>query len=286
MKEAPSRFLNATFFTDGLQVKLNRHALDAPFPLHWHEFYELTFITEGSGINSVNGVDQAISAGDAFLLTPADFHAIAPARGGTLKHFNLIFSQVMLSDEMLRLIFADTLSRYARFGIGAAFDAMTFRLESLMKECETAGVGRKLAAQSELNRIVIEWHRQRDQTQQTPNDKKLKLANHHHTGIQKSLIYIQHHFRQAITLEDAAQHAHLSANYFSELFRKSTGVTFQKYLQQLRLQFAQSLLQTSPLPVTEVSYVSGFNTLTHFERAFRLEFGMTPSEVQRRKGLR
>jgi transcriptional regulator GlxA family with amidase domain len=44
----------------------------------------------------------------------------------------------------------------------------------------------------------------------------------------------------------------------------------------LRLEFARSLLRASPLPVSEVCYVSGFNTLTHFEKMYKRKFGHSP----------
>jgi len=101
-------------------------------------------------------------------------------------------------------------------------------------------------------------------------------ASRHPEGV----IHIQHHFRQPLSLQDAARQAHLSPNYFSDLFHKASGLSIQHYLQQQRLQFAQALLRGSSLPVTELSYGAGFDTLTHFERVFRREFGMTPSQAR------
>ena len=101
-------------------------------------------------------------------------------------------------------------------------------------------------------------------------------------AVRKALIYIQHHFRETLTLDDAAASCGLSSNYFSECFSKGTGVTFQAYVQDLRLQFAKSLLKTTRLPVTEICFASGFNTLPHFERAFKKRFGGTPGDYRKR----
>jgi AraC-like DNA-binding protein len=43
------------------------------------------------------------------------------------------------------------------------------------------------------------------------------------------------------------------------------------------LRFAKSLLSVSNLPVTDICYAAGFQTLSHFERAFKREFGRSPS---------
>ncbi|RTE09202.1 helix-turn-helix domain-containing protein [Paenibacillus whitsoniae] len=285
MKTTPNRLLNKTFFHDDVDVQLQKQVLTESFELHWHEFYELTFVLDGQGTNWVNGMPYSLKQGDFFLLTPADFHEIAPEPGTKLELYNLIFSQSMLSDEMVKLLFSQNDGHYATFLTGDSFADVLFRLNSMMKEQQFRSVGRDIALSGELNRLLLEWHRNRppktNLVEGIDKDQNRSFHSPSHPGIQKSLIYIQHHFRQSITLEEAAKQAHLSPNYFSEQFKKSTGISFQLYLQGLRLQFAHALLRTSQLPVTEVSLISGFNTLTHFERVFRLHYGKSPREAQK-----
>ena len=81
---------------------------------------------------------------------------------------------------------------------------------------------------------------------------------------------------------EVARHAGLSAHYFSECFHKVTGQTFQGYVQDLRVRFAQSLLGVSQLPVTTICSSAGFTSLAHFERVFKRRFGVSPRSYQRR----
>ncbi|WJH33318.1 helix-turn-helix domain-containing protein [Paenibacillus sp. CC-CFT747] len=60
---------------------------------------------------------------------------------------------------------------------------------------------------------------------------------------------------------------------------------FQAYLQHLRLTFAVSLLSASRLTITEVCHISGFQTLTHFERVFKSRYGVSPRRYQKRRTL-
>jgi len=78
MSTTPHRLLIETFFQDGLLVTLSQQQVAQPFQLHWHEFYELTLVLQGTGVNTVNGERHLLNPGDAFLLTPTDFHTIAP----------------------------------------------------------------------------------------------------------------------------------------------------------------------------------------------------------------
>ncbi len=114
--------------------------------------------------------------------------------------------------------------------------------------------------------------------------KKAILPNRepHPESIQRALIYIHHHFRQSITLEDAAAQAYLSPNYFSERFHHSLGISFQRYLQNLRLQFAAGLLAATDRPVSEILFAAGFNDPTHFGRVFKQVFLDSPRDYRKK----
>ena len=100
------------------------------------------------------------------------------------------------------------------------------------------------------------------------------------SAVRRAVLYGDHHFREPLSLADVAAQAHLSVNYFSDRFREVTGTSFQSYLQQRRLRFARSLLASTDLGVTEICHASGFNSLSHFGRAFRRAYGRTPSDVR------
>jgi AraC-like DNA-binding protein len=284
MRQAPERLLNAQFFAGPPAPRVRRHRLTARFAPHWHEFYELTVVLGGAGWNTLNGERQALTAGSAWLCTPADFHTLEPAPGGHLDLVNALFVQALLDDDIVRLLFERPLARHVDFS-PPQLQQLDFRLAFMAQEQEADGAGRELLLRGELYAVLVAWHRQRRAKKAhasgAPLAAQLPAAPDCavHPGIQKALIYIQHHFRQPLALDDAADQAHLSTNYFSELFHSATGCTFQRYLQRLRLQFAHGLLQSSALPVTEVALAAGFNTLTHFVRVFRQAYGLTPGQV-------
>ena len=149
---------------------------------------------------------------------------------------------------------------------------MEAEFRRLEAEAADQRAGHQRVIHSTLQRLLVEIARSaraRSGANGTP------LAEPHR--LHRVLIYLHHHYREPVTLETVAEQAALSPNYFSACFRAATGQTYQRYLQSLRLRFAKSLLAASPLPVTEVCYASGFQTLSHFERAFKREFGRSPT---------
>ncbi|HEY5792041.1 MAG TPA: AraC family transcriptional regulator [Chthoniobacterales bacterium] len=67
-----------------------------------------------------------------------------------------------------------------------------------------------------------------------------------------------------------------SAFYLSRIFSQETGTTLTQYLRKLRLGRAAELLQTGRYNVTEAALAVGYNSLSHFSKAFSEMFGCCP----------
>lgn len=112
-----------------------------------------------------------------------------------------------------------------------------------------------------------------------PAERNHELLSQQH--LRRALLYVHHHFRENVTLAEAASRAGFTPNYFSECFHQAMGISFQNYLLALRLRLSKSLLRASDMSVTEICYASGFHTLSHFQRVFKRQYGLTPSAYRR-----
>ncbi|MBO7746093.1 helix-turn-helix transcriptional regulator [Paenibacillus sp. MWE-103] len=269
----PERLMNESYMTLSAPVRLFRHHVDGRIDTHWHEFFEMGFVVAGSGTHVLNGVPSRLARGSAFLLTPADFHSLEPDPGETLRLYDLIFTDRGIREPLLALLFGQGGGHAADYGPEET-EAAEREFALIWEESAERRAGGDLLVQGSVERLLVGLSR-RSRTRQEGDglqggDGPVAPA------VRKALIHIQHHFRDPLPLEEAAASCGLSPNYFSECFRKATGVTFQTYVQELRLRFAKSLLMTTRLPVTEICFASGFGTLPHFERAFKKRFGSTP----------
>ncbi len=84
-----------------------------------------------------------------------------------------------------------------------------------------------------------------------------------------------------LTLRVAADYVGLNEKYFSSKFTKETGMTFSVYLTRLRLQKARQLMDTTDLKVYEISDRVGYNNVEHFNRTFKKNLGISPSEYRK-----
>nr|MCR5557954.1 helix-turn-helix transcriptional regulator [Butyrivibrio sp.] len=83
-----------------------------------------------------------------------------------------------------------------------------------------------------------------------------------------------------ITLDSVSAYAGFSKFHFERIFREYTGVTFYQYLQQTRINYAQTLLSNPELTITDISDQAGFASCTAFTRAFKKNTGYPPSQFR------
>ena len=70
---------------------------------------------------------------------------------------------------------------------------------------------------------------------------------------------------------------------FSRLFKKETGLGFSKYLNSLRLQYAEQLLKSAEgKNITRVAESCGFDDSNYFSKKFKEVYGISPKKVQRK----
>ncbi len=89
------------------------------------------------------------------------------------------------------------------------------------------------------------------------------------------------------SLEAMAAVAGVTPSHFCRLFKKATGISPHQYVMKARLDRAQQMLVQTDLSLAALSEATGFTSQSHFSRAFRAWFGMSPSDYrhQERRGL-
>ena len=100
----------------------------------------------------------------------------------------------------------------------------------------------------------------------------------------RSRDYLAAGLDRPLRLADAAREACLSPYHYHRLFTRTFGETPHEFLTRMRMDLARRLLVQDRLPVTEVCFAVGYESLGSFSSRFRRLVGYSPSEFQR--GLR
>jgi AraC-like DNA-binding protein len=88
------------------------------------------------------------------------------------------------------------------------------------------------------------------------------------------------HTAETLTLNDLADAAYSSPYHFLRTFSRATGLSPGRFLGALRLKAAVRLLLTTDMPVTEVCFASGYNSLGTFTRRFAEVIGVPPGRLR------
>ncbi len=92
--------------------------------------------------------------------------------------------------------------------------------------------------------------------------------------------FVRLHLGERLTTRQAAKALHLNESYFCRLFRRLSGVTFHAYLAKVRVEAAQVALSNTHQSVGEIAFAAGFQSMPDFDRVFKANTGLTPSEFR------
>ena len=97
------------------------------------------------------------------------------------------------------------------------------------------------------------------------------------------LLYADQNFRSRCLLRDAAAAIGYDYAYISKFFKSKVGMSFRQYVNYLRIMESKQLLRETAGSIEEISEACGFASVRAFDREFRAQMGMTPSEYRSRR---
>jgi AraC-like DNA-binding protein len=86
-----------------------------------------------------------------------------------------------------------------------------------------------------------------------------------------------------INLEDTALEVGLSKYYLTRFLKEQTGLGYHDHLSRVRLSRARQYLAESDMPIIDIAYLCGFQSLTTFNRLFKEYTGTNPSAYRNQK---
>lgn len=116
-----------------------------------------------------------------------------------------------------------------------------------------------------------------------PDGIPARLKKNHLITIELAKEYMTNNFSDDISLADVAAHSHVSLFHFSRIFKTFTSYAPHQFLLSIRLKNAQMLLRDTSMPVADIAFSSGFNSIEHFSAAFRQRLNTSPAAFRELK---
>ncbi len=92
--------------------------------------------------------------------------------------------------------------------------------------------------------------------------------------------YIRTHIDESLTREELAGVAGFSVPHFHRIFTAQLGENIASYVRRVRLERAGQKLRMGAVDITQVALAAGYDTHAAFSRAFKQQYGLSPSEFR------
>ena len=258
---------------------------------HYHNNFEISFITEGSGKRIVADSIEEFQPGDLVFIGKNLPHVWIPDKEArtpsnrTLEMVFLQFTSSVMGSQLLNLpefkFIAKALSLSER-GIQIVGQTLNEVSEIMLQLPYLKSFDRMLHFFKMMDIIG-----RSDTNIQLASKEYLKIrfttGNKRIAAIHE---YLMNNYREEINLKRLAALVSMAEGSLCRFFKVNMGMTVFEYLNKIKVEFACKLLMDNDLSILEVCFDSGFNNLSHFNKQFKKSTGVPPKDYRKRfKGL-
>lgn len=250
----------------------------------WHEQIELLYFREGEAYVYCGNRPVAVKSGEVVLINPYEAHQVVYKSGTPFYDCLMIDASLYYSkdnNEQENYFFDILTDKYIYFDNLIADDQeLIGYIEALCREMREKAVAYELAIKCHVFGLLVCLLRRHIRS--NLSCQQLSENVERYTRIKPALNFMKKNLSEHISLEELAEVCHLSSSHFCRLFHQITGVSPIRYLLDIRLQEAATLLKRTDENITQIAYEVGFEDVGYFSRKFKEFFGMSPTQAKKR----
>jgi AraC-like DNA-binding protein/quercetin dioxygenase-like cupin family protein len=246
---------------------------------HRHSFYEVCYVSGGTGRFFHGGAWHGVRPGDVFIARPGFVHQIVSdgegmelywvaysweTAGGQESELSELFRNLARSSRLVAHDDGRLANVWPTLRITARQEepGTACQLECLMSSI-VVSIGQLLCPKPSLASVI-----QRDVV-----DRESGL-------IRQAVLYIHANLAEHLTIAEVSRHVNVSPRHFCRLFNHYMGCTFVQYLHHLRLDMARTLLCDPGRSIQQVAERVGLPDVHYFTRLFTRAVGVPPSRYR------
>lgn len=241
---------------------------------HYHEFCKLLLLVSGSGGYNVEGQRYTLQSGDIVLVGSRAVHR--PEFAPDAPYERII---VYIDPEFLRRSSTPDCDLVAIFSgkgghvLRSAHKQRLFALASLLeKDLSSQEYGRVILSTGTLLRLLVQIGQELCR-EGAPMPAPIQPQNER---ILQIMDFVHAHLAEDITIDQLAEQFYMSKFHMMRLFRSETGQSIYGYITHRRLIRARELI-SGGMAATQAAFRSGFGSYSAFTRAYKKQFGNTPT---------
>ena len=254
---------------------------------HRHEFLELSYVLDGNAKHTTEGITTVLSKGDFFIIDYNRYHEYQQIGDTPFVVMNCLFLPSLIDETLtgceelsevlrnylIKLDFYQVKDHPTNFiyhdndgWIGSFF-------QHLHREYQEKNMGYFETIRSYLILILIHMMRQ------------IEKPNAYNSGnemIRHILDYVDKNYTDKLSLNAISQKYNYTLQHVSTLFKKEVGVTFQEYVQSVRIKESCRLLINTDQKVADIATRVGYTNIKFFNEVFKRHMEMTPRDFRKK----
>ncbi|MBP3578505.1 MAG: AraC family transcriptional regulator [Lachnospiraceae bacterium] len=237
---------------------------------HVHKEFEIYYMKEGSCTYHIKEYTFKVKPGDVILIPGNTSHRTTY---GGVAHSRLLVncSEAYIPAPVLERI--GTIGYlYRNHKVISQLEELFAKIEHEYSHADTLSAEVLKCFTAELMFVILR-HKNEHEIKRESNDFVSTVQE-----------YIQNNYMNDVKLSSIAEMLSVSQEHLSRVFKQETGIGFKEYLTGFRLQKAEDMLKyETGRAVSEVAYACGFNDGNYFSYIFKKTYGVSPTEVRRKK---
>lgn len=256
--------------------------------LHNHAFFEIIYVYSGTCINYVEESAIKMEKGDICFLAPGTVHTVVAVHDEDVI-MNLIVSKSvfenyflkmhneknLISDFFIRVIYHKAVNPYILFHTGEDRKIRELWME-MYKEKQKGKYAYEECLMLETRLLFIRLIRNYEVLAVVPGYKSRESDPH----IVAILGYITANYSH-VTLGELADFFCYSEAHIGRMISHHTGKTFQDIVNDLKMDNAKKMLETTDWSISRISHETGYFDASHFNKKFRARFGISPGNYRK-----
>ena len=254
------------------------------YQAHWHSYGEILLVGPGkTNIFMVNQKTYELVEGDFLLIWPTEMHAIIDAdrKESLVIQYSNAFMNTLFDLQRIMHFYRNlhVLCINAHPELVAQLRIIADRMKAIFF---SSGTDRELRCCMLLMEFMLTLDEHREEF--APEIRSGDPYSYTDT-VMRRMLMVTDYIKNNLTADDLSQGAMaemagISKDYFSRIFRSVTGLNYSKWLNLIRLEKAAELLADENMTLTEIAMLSGFQSISSFNRVFHTEKGMSPGEYR------
>ena len=237
---------------------------------HTHDFYEYYVFVSGRAQHTINDQQYVNHGGDVVLILPGERHSLTRQ---TPKIE--LFCVSVRCDEFQRFI--DT------YAIGDYIESLDYRYTKLepaqlhdvcltFKSCLLCSTFKNIDQIRLVTGVVAQSFLK-------------KRSQKNNSWVSKEFEALNSEYDLARGVDALLDITHLSHAQLCRVVKHHLGITPQQYIKEVRLNYAYERIQGSDRDIGEIALSIGYSSLPHFIMSFKKRFGLSPSEVRKKRRI-